>query len=58
MPNKIKFIIITKIKLFKGYIDKIYINKELKLISSIVIYLKGRKEMSFRALIEVKTRII
>jgi len=38
--------------LFKGYIDTTYINKELKLISNIVIYIKGRKEGSFRALIE------
>jgi hypothetical protein len=37
--------------LFKGYIDTTCINKELKLISNIVIYLNGRKEGSFTALI-------
>ena len=38
--------------MFKGYIDTTYINKELKLTSNIVIYLKGRKERSLGALIK------
>jgi hypothetical protein len=51
-PFDYKFTIITKIELFKGYIDITYINKELELIPSIIIYLKRRKERSLRALIK------
>ena len=32
-----------KYNFIKGYIDTIYINKKIKLISNIVIYIKGRK---------------
>jgi len=38
--------------LFKNYIDTTYVVKELKPISSIVIYLKKRKEKTLRALIK------
>ena len=38
--------------MFKDYIDTTYVDKELKPISSIVIYLKKRKKKSLRALIK------
>lgn len=44
--------IIIKVDLFKGYIDIIYVDEWLKLISRIVTYRKQEKKVSWRDLIE------
>lgn len=44
--------IIIKVDLFKGYIDIIYVDEWLKLISRIVMHRKQEKKVSWRDLIE------